>query len=52
MIDKCSLCEEVKELPYKTPYEPPWYYGGRHCEDCEHWLQTGELTKYGRREGR
>lgn len=42
MTGTCSICEQVKELPFQTPDDPPFYRGGNHCAACEHWLQTGE----------
>jgi hypothetical protein len=35
----CSLCTKVVVLPYETPIDPPLFKGGRHCEECERWLQ-------------
>lgn len=42
----CSICKKDVETPYKTPVNPPFYMGGNHCEECEHWhwLLNGEDT--------
>lgn len=41
----CSLCgrDDGEPLPYETPNDPPIFPGGHHCQECEDWLQTGEL---------
>lgn len=43
-VGRCSLCEHVRPLWYRTPADPPFYprRGGRHCAACNHWLKTGE----------
>lgn len=41
-MPECSICGRTRLLPYRTPNDPPFFAGGRHCRACERWLQTGE----------
>jgi hypothetical protein len=43
----CDLCGDEGPTPYITPADPPFFpdVEGRHCEECEQWLRTGELPQ-------
>lgn len=47
-MTSCCICGRETETPYDTPADPPFFpvEGGKHCEDCEHWLETGELNDF------